>query len=308
MTLAAEHTRATHDGTPAAGVRATARITATARGHTTTLPVLDGDGPFEFRRLRSRGTEARVCIVGAMSAPLGGDRLRIEATAQPHARLHITSAAASLALKGPTTAHATYDIHLTVADHAELHWQPKPLICAADSNLHQTWTVDLAPTARLVLREEQVLGRTGEQPGHVITRLTVRRAGHVLLDQQAEYGPGAPGWDSPAVLAHHRATGQILLVDPSFEKEPPEIQVLVDGDGQAILTPLAGPAALVTAVAPDGLRLRHLMTTAHGAQRRTATTGRTPAVRAAPAQPRPGTPARPQSPDGSLTRTVGRDG
>ncbi|MFF7229227.1 hypothetical protein [Streptomyces sioyaensis] len=42
-----------------------------------TLPVLDGDDPFEPRRLRPRGTEARVCVVGAMSAPLGGDRLRI---------------------------------------------------------------------------------------------------------------------------------------------------------------------------------------------------------------------------------------
>lgn len=111
-----------------AGVRATARMTAAIRGGTTTLPVLDGDGPFEFRRLRSRGTEARVCIVGAMSAPLGGDRLRIEATAEQGAALHVTSAAATLALRGPTPAHATYDVHLTVAEQAELRWLPKPLI------------------------------------------------------------------------------------------------------------------------------------------------------------------------------------
>ncbi|MCT2589512.1 urease accessory protein UreD [Streptomyces sp. N2-109] len=249
----------------AVGVRATARVSAATSGGTTTLPVLDGDGPFELRRLRSRGTEARVCVVGAMSAPLGGDRLRIEATAQQGAALHITSAAATLALRGPTTEPATYDVQLTVEEHAELHWLPKPLICAAGSNLRQTWTIHLAPTARLVLREEQILGRTGEPPGHVATRLTVRRAGRTLLDQEAEYGPGAPGWDGPAVLAGHRATGQLLVVDPAFENRPPEVQLLGDSpqDGQAVLTPLAGPAALATATAPDALRLRHLLDTAH---------------------------------------------
>lgn len=257
---------------PAVGVRATARISAAVRGGTTTLPVLDGDGPFELRRLRSRGTEARVCIVGAMTAPLGGDRLRIEATAHQGTALHITSAAATLALRGPTPDHATYDVQLTVEEQAQLRWLPKPLICAAGSNLRQTWTVDLAPTAQLVLREEQILGRTGEPPGHVATRLTVRHGGRTLLDQQAEYGPGAPGWDGPAVLAGHRAAGQLLIVDPDFEDKPLEVRLIGDApeDGQAILTPLAGPAALVTAVAPDGLRLRHLLDAAQTTSRRPA--------------------------------------
>lgn len=275
MTLTTEETVPAARQAATAGVRATARVMAATRGGTTTLPVLDGDGPFELRRLRSRGTEARVCVIGAMCAPLGGDRLRIEATAQHGAALHITSAAATLALRGPTPEHATYDVHLTAAEHAELHWLPKPLICAAGSNLRQTWTVDLAPTARLVLREEQVLGRAGEPPGHVVTRLTVRRGGRVLLDQEAEYGPGAPGWDGPAVLAGHRATGQILIVDPAFENMPPEVQLLGSApeDGQAILTPLQGPAALVTAIAPDGLRLRHLLDTAQTAFRRPVPAG-----------------------------------
>lgn len=243
------------------GVRATARIAATGRGGTTTLTALDGDGPFELRRLRSRGSEARVTIVGAMSAPLGGDRLRIEATADHGAALHLSSATATLALKGPTTEPATYDVDLTAGAGAQLHWLPKPLISAAGSDLRQTLTVDLAPTARLVLREEQVLGRAGEPPGHLTTHLTVRRGERTLLNQQAEYGPGAAGWDGPAVLAHHRATGQLLIVDPAFEDTPAAPLLLADApeSGQAVLAPLAGPAVLITAVAPDGLRLRRLL-------------------------------------------------
>lgn len=52
-----------------------------------------------------------------------------------------------------------------------------------------------------------------------------------------------------------------LIVDPPLESKPPGVQLFVDEpeDGQAILTPLAGPTALVTALAPDGLRLRRLL-------------------------------------------------
>ncbi|WP_207943418.1 urease accessory protein UreD [Actinomadura sp. KC345] len=201
-----------------------------------------------------------------MNAPHGGDRLRIEATAEQGAHLHITTAAATIALRGSTTEHATYDVHLNVAEQASLHWQPKPLISAARSNLRQTCTIDLAPTARLFLREEQVLGRTGEPPGRLTTRLTLRHDGHPLLDQQTQYGPDAPGWDGPAVLDGHRATGQILIVDPAYRNRPPDTRLLELDDpahGHAVLTPLAGPALLVTALAPDTLHLRRLLDAAH---------------------------------------------
>ncbi|MEU8249744.1 urease accessory protein UreD [Nonomuraea sp. NPDC048916] len=243
------------------GVHATARIRATAAGNATHLPVLAGDGPFDLRRNRSHGTQARVCILGAMSAPLGGDRLRIEATAEQGAHLHITTAAATIALCGPTPEHATYDVHLTVAEQASLHWLPQPLISTARSNLRQSCTIDLAPTARLVLREEQVLGRANEPPGRLTSRLTVRYDGHPLLDQQNIYGPDAPGWDGPAVLDGYRAAGQILIVDPTYDKDPPDVRLLGDdpAQGQAVLSPLAGPAILVTALAPDTMHLRHLL-------------------------------------------------
>lgn len=263
------------------GLRATARITARTDdgGGATRLPVLEGEGPLALRRIRG-GPEraARVCVVGAMSAPLGGDRLCIEATAEPGAVLHITAAAATVALPGRTGERAHYDVRLTVGEGAELHWLPEPLISAAGSDLAMTTTVELAPTARLVLREEQVLGRSGEATGALRSRLTVRRAGRTLLDQETAYGPGAPGWDTPAVLDGHRAVGQLLLAGPEFDDRPVTVRLLGDTadepggrgggrptgavggrTGQGVLAPLAGPAALAAAVAPDALRLRHLL-------------------------------------------------
>ncbi|MET9801959.1 urease accessory protein UreD [Streptomyces sp. NPDC006368] len=236
-------------------VHATARIVAERDG---ALPVLESDGPLALRRTRATGPYTRVTVVGAMTAPLGGDRLAIEAEARDGARLTVGSAAATVALPGRgATGPATYDVRLTVGDGAELRWLPEQLISAYGSELRMRTTVELDGTARLVLREEQILGRHGEEPGTLAARLTVRRAGRPLLDQELLCGPGAPGgWDGGAVLAGRRAVGQLLVVDPDFAEKPVDPRLLGE---TAVLAPLAGPAALVTAVAPDALRLRHVL-------------------------------------------------
>lgn len=241
-----------------AGVRATAWIAARADGRGgTALPLLDGDGPLALRRIRAHGDEARVMLVGAMSGPLGGDHFTVEAEVGEGARLHLASAAATIALPGQAKGEARYDVRIRVADGGELSWLPEQLICAQGSELYVGTRVDLAPGARLVFREEQVLGRSGEEPGRLGSRLTVRVGGRVVLDQELACGPGAPGgWDGPAVLAGHRALGQLVVVRPEFVDAPVKARMLGEG---AALMPLAGPAALVTALAPDALRLRRVL-------------------------------------------------
>lgn len=241
-----------------AGVRATARISARDDGRGgTSLPVLEGEGPLALRRTRARGDEARVMLVGAMSGPLGGDHFAVEAEVGEGARLDVGSAAATIALPGQAKGEARYDVRLAVAAGGELRWLPEQLVCAKGSDLYVSSQVELAPGARLVFREEQVLGRAGEEPGRLTSRLTVRLGGRPLLDQEMACGPGAPGgWDGPAVLAGHRALGQLVIVRPEFEERMPEPRVL---DEYAALTPLAGPAVLVTALAADALRLRRLL-------------------------------------------------
>ncbi|WP_202527941.1 urease accessory protein UreD [Streptomyces sp. SID486] len=246
------------DGVTPTGVRADARIVARSDGRGgTALPVLDGEGPLAPRRTRASGSEAKVMLVGAMSGPLGGDRFTVDVGVETGARLHVGSAAATLALPGQVKGAARYDVRLDVADGGELHWLPEQLISADGSDLDVTTRAELGTGAHLVLREEQVLGRAGEQPGRLTSRLTVRVAGRTLLDQELACGPGAPGgWDGPAVLSGHRAVGQLVLVRPEFTEHRPAAQML--GECAAVV-PLAGPAVLVSAVAPDALRLRRLL-------------------------------------------------
>ncbi|MFK0149242.1 urease accessory protein UreD [Streptomyces griseus] len=242
-------------------VRATARLRAEPDGRDgTALPVLAGEGPLALRRTRSpQAAYARVTVVGAMSAPLNGDRLAVEAEVTDGAHLTVDAAAATVALPGPRpdAEPSTYGVDLTVGEGAVLHWLPEQLVSAHGSDLRMITRVRLAPTARLLLREEQILGRHGEPTGALTTRLTVHHAGRPLLDQQLAYGPGAPGgWDGPAVLAGHRAVGQLLLADPSFGDAPLPARLL---GPTAALTPLAGPAVLVTAVAADARLLRGIL-------------------------------------------------
>lgn len=270
----------------ARAVRAVARMRAVADGRGgTALPLLAGEGPLALRRTGTATDGAQVTVVGAMSAPLGGDRLRIEAEVCAGARLTVGASAATVSLPGPDGEQAFYDVRLTVGEGAELRWLPEPVIAAAGSDLRMTTLVELAPGARLLLREEQILGRYGESTGRLTTRLTVRRDGRTLLDQELSFGPGAPsGWDGPAVLGGHGAVGQLLLVAPDFSPETVSaaaeaasdlasgaapasgtglaaaaVPALAREDGLVALTPLAGPAALVTALAPDGRRLRRLL-------------------------------------------------
>ncbi|MEV0742860.1 urease accessory protein UreD [Streptomyces sp. NPDC050549] len=242
----------------ATGVRATARIVARDDGRGgTALPVLEGDGPLALRRIRGSGAEARVMLVGAMSGPLGGDHFAVEADVESGARLRVGSAAATIALPGQAKGESRYDVRIDVAEGGELEWLPEQLISVCGSDLRVTTRVDLAASARLVLREEQVLGRVGEEPGRLTSRLTLRIAGRTVLDQELACGPGAPGgWDGPAVLGGHRAVGQLVVVRPEFTQEPPVARMLGEC---AALAPLAGPAVLVTAVAADGLRLRRVL-------------------------------------------------
>jgi urease accessory protein len=240
------------------GVRALARIVARDDGRGgTSLPVLDSDGPLALRRTRASGAEARVVLVGAMSGPLGGDHFTVEADVETGARLRVGSAAATIALPGQSKGEARYDVRLSVADGAELHWLPEQLISARGSDLYVTTRVDVGAAGRLVLREEQVLGRVGEEPGRLTSRIRVSVADRVVLDQELACGPGAPGgWDGPAGLAGCRAVGQLVVVRPEFADVPVTPRVL--GDHAAVM-PLAGPAVLVSAVAADALRLRRLL-------------------------------------------------
>ncbi|CAM5253595.1 Urease accessory protein UreD [Streptomyces glaucescens] len=214
-------------------------------------------GPLAPRRTRGNGGEAPVMLVGAMSAPLGGDRLRVVTEVAADARLrrrlrrrHPRPARPAPG-RGPLrrTAHRRRRRRTALAARAvDLRRRQRP------ERAHRA--ADLAAGARLVLREEQVLGRTGEEPGPTTPAASpCGSPAGACSTRNWPAGPGRPGgWDGPAGLGGHRAVGQLVVVRPEFAAAPGGRPVR-PGTGAAVL-PLAGPAVLLTAVAPDALQLR----------------------------------------------------
>jgi len=199
------------------------------------------------------GRAARVSIAAAAAGPVGGDRLRLEVGVGRGATLVLRAVGASLALPGPHGAGSGAETRVDVAAGATFVWLPQPVIAAARCRHRAVTTIALAEGARLLAREELVLGRRGETCGSIRQRLRVTVGGRPLYDQELCVGADADGWDGPAVTGGRRALGTLLVVDPTLE---PGVASTVSLDLDGAILPLEGAGALVTALAPDSLTLR----------------------------------------------------
>lgn len=226
------------------------------------VTTLRSQAPLVLRPTHPKGPEpwtagdpaaVRVCLAAGAAGPIGGDAYAFTVDVGTGSTLVLRQVSATLLLPGPHGERSSLHTTVRVGEGATLVWLPEPVIAARGCAHLAEVRVELATGARLVLREELLLGRYGEQPGSVLQRLRIRRGGRPLLDQQLALGPGAPGWDSAAVTGGRRALGSLVVVDPAWAEDPPEAALL--GDTAAIL-PLEGPAALVSVLAPDALALR----------------------------------------------------
>ena len=137
-------------------------------------------------------------------------------------------------------------VRARLAAGARLVFAPEPAIAAAGCDHRAFAGVSLEEGAELVWQEEILLGRHAERPGRYVSRLDVTACGVPLLRHELRVDDDAP---SAAVLGDAKATGTVLLAGDEVTAEP------YATDGLAVL-PLAGPGVLVTALAPDTVRLR----------------------------------------------------
>jgi urease accessory protein len=193
-------------------------------------------------------------LVGGAAGPLGGDDLRLSIEVDAGAALVLRGVAATLVLPGPRALPSRMETTIRVAAGGVLVWLPSPTIAAHGCCHHLITRVWLEPGARLLLREELLLGRHGEQPGTLRQRLRVCLADRPLYDQELAIGSGATGWAGPAVTGGHRAVGSALLVDPDWHGE--RIRQMSRVTADTAVLPLSGPAIAVTALANDAPSLR----------------------------------------------------
>ncbi len=215
-------------------------------------------GPLALCRTRSTGSEARVMVVGAMSGPLGGDRLtpvRPGGGGRPAAR---RLGRRRIAPAGPGQGRRPLRRPARCRRRAELRWLPEQLISADGSDLYVTTRAELAAGAG------SCCARSGcwagpEPPGRLTSRLTVRVADPHRAGPGAELRPRRTRRRRRTARRSSPVTGR-WANSSSCVPSSRSIRCRRRCWGEcAAVVPLPGPAALVSAVAPDALRLRRLL-------------------------------------------------
>lgn len=189
-----------------------------------------------------RPTPGAVYLVGTAGGPTGDDQIRIDVEVAAGAQLAVRSSAATVVYAGTGTAQ-----HITVSiePEARIDWAPEPVVVTSGARHTQVTRIDAAATATVDWTELLVLGRHGEEPGYADLRLDARMGGLPVLRHRLQVGPGAPGWDGPAVLGRGRAAAFRLVAGAGLAPPPTR-----QGQGWAWME-LAGPGWLLTAVAAD---------------------------------------------------------
>lgn len=157
-----------------------------------------------------------VHLIGAAAAPLDGDRIVFDLDLAAGTCLTVRSVAATMAWPGREGAPpSTMEIRARVGDHAVLRWLPEPIVPVRGCRHELRTSVELARTARLVWREEFVLGRAGEPPGTLDAHTRVERAGQAVLHQHLSIdGTPAAKHRAASLLGDARAVGSLLVVGP----------------------------------------------------------------------------------------------
>ncbi|MBJ7354034.1 MAG: urease accessory protein UreD [Thermoleophilaceae bacterium] len=220
---------------------------------TTSLDQLGSTPP-----LRLMPTPDGVFIVGAAAGPLNGDRIALEIDVAPGTELTIRSAAASMAWPGTTPVASQFSIRARVGAGARLHWLPEPIVPIAGSLHRVTAAIELATGGGVAWREEIMLGRHGEAPGELSSRLEITSAGRPLLRQEVVVG--ATAHTSPAVLAGHHATGSLTVFAPELAQLDPGLKTQsADSDGEMAVLELESGGRQIVASAAGATHLRKLI-------------------------------------------------
>jgi urease accessory protein len=212
----------------------TAIVVAGLTGDRTRCTTLRSAPPISLR-----DTPDGLYLVASGAGPVGGDDMHLDLDVGTGASLVVRSAAAVMALPGPTGASSSLRVHARVG--GSLRWEPEPTILVAGCDHHATSRIVLTACATLLWREVVVLGRHGEPTGSLLQRLHVDRDGAPLLRNELPIGPRWPGADGPAGTNGAGVVSSLLVVGLA---EP----TLPEGAQGAVLE-LASDAWLVTSLA-----------------------------------------------------------
>ncbi|MFD1047269.1 urease accessory protein UreD, partial [Kibdelosporangium lantanae] len=161
----------------------------------------------------------------------------------------LAGVAASIVLPGHRPGVSRFTVHVTAAYGSTVEYLPEATVITARAHHEAVFRASLAGDARLVARELLVLGRDGEQAGHLVTETVVNRDRTPVLNQSLTIDDTAA---SSAVLAGRRVLATVLKITGDEPCEP----VAHDWCSRV---PLAAGGSLTTALAADAVSALRLL-------------------------------------------------
>jgi len=200
-----------------------ALLRAKRRGAHTVLDDFRLSGSSRILFPRTGGDTLEAVLLNTSGGLTGGDDFDTGIVAGSHSQLTLTTQAAERAYRSIDTRPARVHTSIKVHDCAQVNWLPQETIIFDGAHVDRSLTVDLDPSARFLLVEPMIFGRTamGEtvHDAAITDRITIRRNARVLFaDRIAFTGDVQAHLDRPAIANGNRAIAALLCSAPDAER------------------------------------------------------------------------------------------
>jgi len=201
-------------------------------------------------------------LVNTAGGVTGGDRLSLDVTVGEGADLSITTQAAERAYRAQPNEVGHITTNITVKADAIMKWLPQEMILFDRSSLNRRLNIDLAETARLLMVEPLVFGRSAMDETltniDFCDRIIVTRGKTPLyLDQTVLRGDVASHLARPAIANSAGAMANMVFVAPNASDHLREIQDLLPASGGVSL--LDDDILVMRLLASDSFELRRTL-------------------------------------------------
>ncbi|MEF8900427.1 MAG: urease accessory protein UreD [Halovenus sp.] len=163
-----------------------------------------------------------LCLQEPTGGVAQGDRHSVDVTARDRARAHVTTQSATK-VHSMHTNYAHLDATLAAGPDAHLEYLPGPTIVNEDARCLQTVSVDLDPSAVVVVGDVLVPdGLSAHDPfsfDHYSSRVEARCDGDLVCVDTVDLQPTAGSPDDLATMAGYSVVGSLYVFAPGVDAE-----------------------------------------------------------------------------------------
>jgi urease accessory protein len=211
-----------------------------------------------------RGTaNPEAVIINTGGGLAGGDRVTQSVTVGDGARATVTTQSAERVYRALGEAETTLDVSITLGEDARLNWLPQETILFDHSRLARSIDVDIAASARLLLVETIIFGRTamGEtvRSGSLRDKWRIRHGGKLVFAENIRLdGSIADALGKAAIANGAQITSTIISVGTSAGDRLNNVRDVLEGASCEAGASAWGPLLVVRALGRNAESLRRM--------------------------------------------------